>query len=94
MVSAVLEKITLLSTSSNSTFSCQSSKVQNTFSESTSKNVSNILPAKSETENLNKSAIMEKIDEGIISGGGDASLVMKTCQKLNSIRLANNKIQK
>lgn len=50
---------------------------------------------KRETKNCaNKSAITEKVRDCTISGGGDASLVMETCQKLNSVQLSSNKIQK
>lgn len=47
-----------------------------------------------ETEScLNKSTITQKMGECAISGGGDASLIMESCQKLNSVRLLNNEIQ-
>ncbi|XP_011166140.1 uncharacterized protein LOC105200346 isoform X2 [Solenopsis invicta] len=101
-LTAVLEKISLSSTSGNATFSsCQFSRVENVSSESVNKeSVFNIVEKlyetdKSETEScLNKSAITEKMSECAISGGGDASLIMKSCQKLNSARPPNNKIQK
>jgi len=101
-VSAVLEKITLSSTSENATFSsCQFSKVENISSGNVNKeSVFNIVEklcqtVRPETEScLNKSAITEKMSECAISGGGDASLIMESCQKFNSIQSPDNKIQK
>jgi len=99
--SAVLEKISL-SSSGYATFpSCKSLKEQNVSSEGANKEiVPNAIakklsgPAKRETKNCaNKSAITEKVGDCTISGGGDASLVMETCQKLNSVQLSNSKIQ-
>lgn len=101
--SAVLEKITLPSSSGHATFSsCKSLKVQNVSSESANKEIiSNTIAeklsrtVKQETESCaNKSTITEKVGDCTISGGGDASLVMKTCQKLNNVQLSSNKIQK
>lgn len=102
VVSAVLEKITSSSMSGNATFSsCQFSRVENISSESVNKElVFNIVEklcqtVRPETEScLNKSTITEKMGECIITGGGDASLIMESCQKLNSARPPNNKIQK
>ncbi|XP_012523354.1 uncharacterized protein LOC105829213 [Monomorium pharaonis] len=97
-LTAVLEKI-ISSTSGNATFSSyQFSKVENVSSESTNKDsVFNIVEKlcqtiRPETEScINKSAITDKMSECTISGGGDASLIMESCQKLNSTRLPNNK---
>jgi len=99
-VSAVLEKITLSSTSENATFSsCQFSKVENISSGNVNKeSVFNIVEKLCQTVRpescLNKSAITEKMSECAISGGGDASLIMESCQKFNSIQSPDNKIQK
>ncbi|XP_029665629.1 uncharacterized protein LOC115237013 [Formica exsecta] len=102
-LTAVLEKITLPSSSGHATFSsCKSLKVQNVSSESANKEiVSNTIAeklsrtVKQETESCaNESTITEKVGDCTISGGGDASLVMKTCQKLNNVQLSSNKIQK
>lgn len=104
-ISAVLEKITSSSTSGDATFSsCQFSKVENVSSGSVNKeSVLNIVEKlcqtvrseeRSEESCLNKSAITEKMSECTISGGGDASLIMESCQKLSSVQPSNNKIQK
>lgn len=103
IVSAVLGKITVLSTSANATFSfCRSSTVQNVSPETTSKDtVSNMVKKLSETVRLeaegscsNKSAMTKKSGEFTISSGGDASLVMGVSQKVNSVRLSKSKIKK
>lgn len=99
--SAVLEKISSSSSGSATFLSCKSLKEQNVSSEGANKEiVPNAIvkklsgPAKRETKNCaNKSAITEKVGDCAISGGGDASLVMETCQKLNSVQLSNSKIQ-
>ncbi|CAL1679676.1 unnamed protein product [Lasius platythorax] len=102
-LTAILEKITLSSTSGHATFaSCKSLKAQNMSSESANKEIASNTTVeklsgtvKRETKNCaNKSAITEKVRDCTISGGGDASLVMETCQKLNSVQLSSNKIQK
>jgi len=102
VISAALEKITSSSTSENATFSsCQFSKVENVSSGSVNKElVFNIVEKLSqtvrpETEScLSKSAITEKMSECAISGGGDASLIMESRQKLSSVRSPDNKVQK
>lgn len=98
---AALEKISMLSTSTNATFlSCQSSsKMQNVSSGTAKKeSVSNVEEqlrgsVKSETKDwLNMSTMTEKSDERTTSDG-NASLVMETCKRLNSVRFSNNKTQ-
>ncbi|XP_011707227.1 PREDICTED: uncharacterized protein LOC105462387 [Wasmannia auropunctata] len=102
-LTAALEKITSSSTSENATFSsCQFSKMENISSGGVNKDaVFNIVEklcqtVRPETEScFNKSAITERMSECAISGGGDASLIMESCQKLNSVRSPpDNKIQK
>ncbi|XP_032674714.1 uncharacterized protein LOC116845762 isoform X2 [Odontomachus brunneus] len=102
-LTAALEKISMLSTTANATFSlCQSSsKVLNVSSATAEKeSVSNVVEklrgsVKSEAEScLNKSLVTGKFSERAISGSGDASLIMKTCKRFNNIRLSNSKIQK
>lgn len=99
VVSAALEKITSLSTSENATFSsCQFSEVKN--AEGVNKESVFNMEELCQTERpetgscLNKSVITEKMNECAISGGGDASLIMESCQKLNSVRPPNNNVQK
>lgn len=95
-----MENITSLSASSNTIRSfCLSSKIQNTIHRATKKD---ILPntkdklignIRSETEScLNKSGILD-INECTISGGGDASFI-EACQKLNNVKLSNDKTRK
>ncbi|KYQ46813.1 Serendipity locus protein alpha, partial [Trachymyrmex zeteki] len=101
-LTAALEKITSSCTSENATFSsCQFSKVENVSSGSINKeSVFNIVEklgqtVRPETEScLSKSAITEKMSECAISGGGDASLIMESRQKFNSVQSPDNKIQK
>ncbi|XP_070517202.1 uncharacterized protein Spt isoform X2 [Cardiocondyla obscurior] len=100
-LTAALEKITKSFTLENATFSsCQLSTVENVPSESVDKeSVFNIVEkfcqTKPETKNCaNKSPITKKISKCAISGGGDASLIMESCQKLNSVLSPNSKIQK
>ncbi|EZA60672.1 Serendipity locus protein alpha [Ooceraea biroi] len=101
-LTAVLEKLTSPSTSASSTFSvCQSLKKQDISSGHAIKEmVTNKVGKLSGTGRLeteiclNGSAMTEKVGECTMSGGGDASLIMETCQKLSSVRLSNNKIQK
>jgi hypothetical protein len=101
IVSAALEKIISPSTSGNTTFSAQPLKKQdvssgNTIKEMVPNKVGKLFrTGRLETENyLNGSAMTEKVGECTMSGGGDASLIMETCQKLSTVRLSNNKIQK
>lgn len=93
----------MLSTSANATFSlCQtSSKMLNVSSGTAEKgSISNVMErlrgnVTSEAEScLDKSVVTEKFGERAISGSGDASLIMKTCKRLNNVRLSNSKIQK
>ncbi|XP_070158470.1 uncharacterized protein Spt isoform X1 [Polyergus mexicanus] len=101
-LTAVLEKITSPSSSGHATFSsCKSLKVQNVSSESKANKevASNTIAeklsriVKQETESCaNKSTTIEKVGDCTVSGGGDASLVTKTCQKLNNVQLSSNKI--
>ncbi|XP_024889797.1 uncharacterized protein LOC112466127 isoform X1 [Temnothorax curvispinosus] len=99
-LTAALAKITSSSTSENATFSsCQLSEVENVSSQNVNKKLAfNIVEklcqtGRPETEScLIESEITEKIGKCTISGGGDASLIMESCQKLNSVR-SPNKIQ-
>ncbi|XP_011880589.1 PREDICTED: uncharacterized protein LOC105569054 [Vollenhovia emeryi] len=101
-LTAVLEKIVSSSASRDATFaSRQFSEVECASLGSVNKeSVFNIVEklcqtGRPETDGcLNKSEIAEKMGECAISGGGDASLIMESCQKLNSVRSPGNKIQK
>ncbi|XP_014478361.1 PREDICTED: uncharacterized protein LOC106746342 [Dinoponera quadriceps] len=98
-LTAALEKISMLSTSANATFSsCQSSQDVSpgtTKKGSVSNTVENLRGnVRSEADNcLNKSSVTEKSGERAISGGGDVSLITETCKRLNSVQLSNSKIQ-
>lgn len=73
--------------------SSESANKEEIISNTTAEKVSGIV--KGETKNCsNKCAITEKVGDCTISGGGDASLIMESYQKLNSVQLSSNKIQK
>ncbi|XP_072742508.1 uncharacterized protein Spt [Anoplolepis gracilipes] len=97
-LTAVLKNISLSSSSGHSSYkSLKKISSENTsekiVSNTTAKKLSETV--KRETDSCaNKSTLTEKVDDCTISGGGDASLVMETYQKLNSVQGSSNKIQK
>ncbi|KAL6264078.1 hypothetical protein P5V15_004157 [Pogonomyrmex californicus] len=101
-LTAALEKISSSATSGNATFSsCQSSKIENISPEKENKeSVFNMVEKLCQTASLepknclNESVIVEKLGECTISGGGDASLIMDSSQKLNTAHSPSNEIQK
>lgn len=100
-LTATLEKITSSSTSENATFSSRQFSEDVSSASVNKELVFNIVEKLCQTSGpeaescLSKTALTEKMSECAISGGGDASLIMESRQKLNSVRPANsNKIQR